>query len=509
MSNPSAHFDVVIVGAGLSGIGAACHLRQHCPSKTFVLLEERKAIGGTWDLFRYPGIRSDSDMHTLGYNFKPWKAAKAIADGPSILNYVHEAADEHDVKPHVRFNHKVHTTEWSSPDALWRIKANQTAQNDEQVSFTCSMLLVCGGYYSYKGGYQPDFKGMSDFKGSLIHPQKWPENLDYQGKTVAVIGSGATAMTLIPAMAHSGAKEVTMVQRSPTYVVSKPDEDNIANILRKYLPARLAYAITRWKNINLQRYFYSQTQTKPEKVKGQLLGLVRKELPKDYVDQHFTPKYNPWDERLCLIPNADLFKAIRDEKARVVTGHIDCFTADGLKMASGEEVKADIIVTATGLNLEVLAGITFSVDGKKIQIPDAYTYKGMMYSNIPNMVHIFGYVNASWTLRADLTAEYFCRLVNHMDKSGMRQCMPVLRQSERDMESRLWIDTFTPGYMKRTMHLFPKQGAHAPWVNTQNYAKDKKMIHKVPLEDGVLLFTNPASGQSKSTPADIPVIAAG
>lgn len=509
MNNQNTHFDVVVVGAGLSGIGAACHLRKHCSNKTFVLLEGRKTIGGTWDLFRYPGVRSDSDMHTLGYNFKPWEEAKAIADGPSILNYIHETADEYNIKSHIRFSHKVLSADWNSKEALWFIKVHQTEQSDEQVSFTCNMLLMCGGYYSYKSGYQPEFKGMSDFKGKTVHPQQWPANLDYQDKNVAVIGSGATAVTLIPAMANSGAKEITMVQRSPTYVVSRPDTDSIANTLRKYLPARLAYAITRWKNINMQRYFYNQTRINPEKIKGQLLSLVRKELPKDYVEQHFTPKYNPWDERLCLIPNADLFKAIREAKARVATGHINCFTADGLQMESGEKIKADIIVTATGLNLEVLAGVTFSVDGESVQLSDACTYKGMMYADIPNMVHIFGYVNASWTLRADLTAEYCCRLINHMDKSGMRQCMPVLRDFERDMERRSWIDAFSPGYMKRTMHLFPKQGAHAPWVHTQNYRQDKKMIHKAPLEDGVLLFTNPAPGKPASTAADMATIAAG
>lgn len=490
MSDNSIHFDVVIVGAGLSGIGAACHLRHKCPDKTFVLLEGRKTTGGTWDLFRYPGVRSDSDMHTLGYSFKPWLGAKAIADGPSILDYVREAAVENDIDQHVRFEHKVTSAAWSTSDARWTVQALQTS-GGEAVTFTCNMLFMCGGYYNYDKGYTPEFEGMDDFTGQLVHPQEWPENLDYADKKVVVIGSGATAMTLVPAMAHSGAEQITMVQRSPTYVVSMPDQDAIANFLRKILPDRIAYALTRWKNINLQRYFYERMRAAPQKAKTQLLNMIRKHLSDDYVDQHFSPSYNPWDQRLCLIPNADLFKAIHKNKASIVTSQIDRFTAKGLKLKSGEELPADIVVTATGLNLTVLSGVTFSLDGRQVHLPDTFAYKGMMYSDIPNMVQTFGYVNASWTLRADLTAEYFCRLVKRMDELGMRQCTPKLSESEAGMQTRDWIDTFNPGYMKRSMHLFPKQGAHEPWINTQSYKLDKKMIRGAPLEDGALQFTNP------------------
>lgn len=486
------HRDVVIVGAGLSGIGAAWHLQKKCPGKTYTILEGRERIGGTWDLFRYPGIRSDSDMHTLGYIFKPWTQAKAIADGPSILEYVNETATESDIDKHIRFQHKVTAASWDTAQALWTVQAKQLDTNTT-VNFTCNMLFMCGGYYSYDGGYTPEFEGIDDFQGTLIHPQKWPENLDYNGKRVVVIGSGATAMTLVPAMANSGAEKVVMVQRSPTYVVSRPDQDAIANFLRKILPNKTAYAITRWKNINLQRYFYARTRTAPLKVKEAILKMVRKHLPDDYVEKHFTPSYNPWDERLCLIPNDDLYCAINEDKAEVVTEHIERFTAGGLKLKSGEEIPADIIVTATGLNLVVVSNVEFQVDGKDIYFPDTFAYKGMMFSQVPNMVQTFGYVNASWTLRADLTSEYFCRLVNRMDELGMRQCTPRLRESDRDMEQRNWIDTFNPGYMKRAMHLFPKQGDHEPWVNTQNFTRDRKMIRNAPLEDGVLQFDNPVS----------------
>lgn len=506
------HFDVLIVGAGISGIGAAVHLRTRCPAKTFTLLEGRNAIGGTWDLFRYPGIRSDSDMHTLGYNFKPWQEAKAIADGPSIRKYVNEAAAEHGITEHIRFQHQVKTAAWSTKDACWRIEA-QRGDQGETVYFTCGFLYMCGGYYSYEKGYTPAFEGVEQFQGQVVHPQHWPEGLDYSGKRVLVIGSGATAMTLVPAMAENGAK-VTMVQRSPTYVVSRPDEDAIANTLRKFLPEKLAYAITRFKNIQLQRFFYHRTRVKPEKVKAKLLSLVRQQLGPDYdVDQHFTPSYNPWDQRLCLVPNADLFNVINAGKASVVTGQIDCFTAHGLRLKTGQELPADIIVTATGLHLVVLAGIEISVDGESINFPDTFAYKGMLFSDVPNLAHTFGYINASWTLRADLTAEYVCRLLNRMDELDMRQCTPRLREEDAEMETRPWIDGFSPGYMQRVMHLFPKQGDQDPWRNTQNYAQDKKVIRNAPLEDGALIFSNPVdpatnlSSEEQTTPAQTPTLA--
>jgi monooxygenase len=486
------HFDVLIVGAGLSGIGAAHHLQRCCPGKSFVILETRDAIGGTWDLFRYPGVRSDSDMHTLGYAFKPWREAKAIADGPAIRRYVKETAAEHGITDHIHFHHRVQRAAWSTPDACWTVEAER-GDGGERVRFSCNFLLMCGGYYSYEQGHTPEFAGMDDFLGQIVHPQFWPEDLEYSGKEVVVIGSGATAMTLVPAMAAGGAR-VTMVQRSPTYVVSRPDEDVIANALRRFLPERWAYAITRWKNVQFQRYVYHRTRVAPERVKRLLLERVRRHLGPDYdVHTHFTPRYNPWDQRLCLVPNADLFEAIKAGTARVVTDHVERFTERGLLLRSGQELAADIIVTATGLELVVLSGVAFEVDGAPVHFPDTFTYKGMMYSDVPNLVQTFGYINASWTLRADLIAEFVCRLLNHMDATGMRQCTPRLREQDRNMPTRPWIDDFSAGYMQRVMQRFPKQGNRDPWRNTQNYALDKKLVRKAPLEDGVLQFTRPTA----------------
>jgi len=487
-----SHFDVVIVGAGLSGVGAACHLQRLCPGKTFTLLESRGAIGGTWDLYRYPGIRSDSDMHTLGYDFKPWRAEKAIADGPSILDYVNEAADENGVRPHVRFHRRLDRAAWSSDEARWSLDVVCT-NGDAPERITCNFLLMCSGYYSYEEPYRPTFEGEEEFEGPMFHPQLWPEDLDYRGRRVVVIGSGATAMTLVPAMADE-AEHVTMLQRSPTYVIARPEKDFIANALRKILPDDLAYRITRFKNIELQRRVYRKTRTDPEKVKNFLLRQVRKQLGPDYdVEKHFTPRYDPWDQRLCLIANGDLFEAINAGKVSVVTDHIDRVTKKGIRLASGQELEADVIIVATGLNLKILGGAQFSVDGDPVQFPDTYSYKGMMYSDVPNLVQTFGYINASWTLRADLTAEYTCRVLNRMDELGVRQCTPRLRDQDRNMPKRPWIDDFSAGYMQRVMHLFPKQGDREPWLNTQNYHADKKMIRHAPLEDGVLDFDNPPS----------------
>jgi monooxygenase len=484
--------DVVIVGAGLSGIGAACHLSENCPGKRFVILESRDAMGGTWDLFRYPGIRSDSDMHTLGYNFKPWLADKAIADGPSILQYVKEAAAEHNVDDHIRYHHRVKHASWSGDDAAWTIEAEH-GESGEKVFIRCGFMLMCSGYYNYRNAYLPNFKGCERFGGDIIHPQHWPENLDYDGKRVAIIGSGATAMTLLPEMAKK-AEHVVMVQRSPTYVVSMPDEDRVANFLRKILPAKIAYAITRWKNIRFQLFLYRRSRKAPEKMKQQLLKLAQKELGPDYdIDKHFTPSYGPWDQRLCLVPNSDLFISIRSGKASVVTDQIDTFTEDGLLMQSGEQVHADIIVTATGLNMLVNGGATFTVDGKPVDFSSTFSYKSMMYSDVPNLVSTFGYINASWTLKADLTAEFVCRLINHMDKTNTRQCTPRLQGSDLDMPARPWIEGFSSGYIQRQLHLLPKQGDHAPWVNTQNYGLDKKIIRDGDIADGVMEFSNPAA----------------
>ena len=485
------HFDVVIVGAGLSGVGAGVHLRRDCPHKTWVILEGRDAIGGTWDLFRFPGVRSDSDMHTLGYSFKPWREAKAIADGSSILDYVKDAAREHDVERRIRYRHRVTRAAWSSTDAAWSVEAER-GESGEKVRITCNFLYLCAGYYSYRKGHTPEFAGRARFKGRIIHPQQWPEDFDYAGKRVLVIGSGATAMTLVPAMAKT-AGHVAMLQRSPTYVVSRPDRDAIANFLRRVLPGRWAYAITRWKNVSFQQRVYRRTRTDPHFVKRRLLEMVRKELGPDFdVATHFTPRYNPWDQRLCLIPNSDLFEAIRSGKVSVVTDHVDTFTEKGVLLRSGKELDADIIVTATGLNLVLLGEMQFSVDGKPVDFAKTWTYKGLMVSDVPNLVSTFGYINASWTLRADLTAEYVCRVLNHMEECGARQATPRLRPGDAAMPGRAWIEDFSSGYMRRAMHLFPRQGDREPWINPQNYVRDRKMIREAPLEDGVLRFSNPA-----------------
>ena len=478
------NFDVLIVGAGISGIGAAYHLMDKCPGKTYAILEGRHALGGTWDLFRYPGIRSDSDMHTLGFNFAPWKEAKAIADGPSIRTYLQRIANENDIVSNIRFSHMVKSASWDTEQAKWTVTAEHEG---ETVAYTCNFLQMCSGYYNYAKGYTPEFTGLDTFAGTLIHPQHWPEDLDYSGKKVVVIGSGATAMTLVPAMADQAAS-VTMLQRSPTYVVSRPDEDKIANTLRKFLPEKWAYAVTRFKNVKMQNYVYRQTRTSPDKVKSKLLNMVRQALGPEYdVEKHFTPRYNPWDQRLCLIPNADLFKSIRSGKTQVVTEQIEQIVPEGVKLQTGEVLEADILVTATGLNMQLLGGTEFRVDGELVDFPNTYTYKGMMYSDIPNLIQTFGYINASWTLRADLTSEYACRVINRMDELGVKQVTPRLREQDLSMQPRPWIEDFSAGYMQRVMHLFPKQG-DAPWSNTQNYAQDKKMIRNAPLEDGALLF---------------------
>ncbi len=486
-----SHFDVIIVGAGLSGIGAAYHLQERCPGKNYAILEGRDAIGGTWDLYRYPGIRSDSDMHTLGYRFKPWRAEKAIADGPSILDYVNETADENAIRKNIHFNSLLRKASWSSENACWTLEIESAEDGELREPMTCGVLLMCSGYYSYDEGYRPIFEGEEDFEGPMFHPQFWPEDLDYAGKRVVVIGSGATAMTVVPAMAKD-VEHITMLQRSPTYVVSRPAKDAIANFLRRILPERVAYAITRFKNVQLQNWMYKRTRTRPEKIKEIILREVRKGLGPDYdVEKHFTPSYNPWDQRLCLIPDSDLFEAINSGQASVVTDQIDCVTKKGIRLQSGADLDADIIVVATGLELKLMGGVEFSVDGESVHFPDRLSYKGMLYSDLPNLVQTFGYINASWTLRADLTSEYVCRLINRMDELGMRQCTPRLRDEDQDMERRPWIVGFDSGYMQRRMHLFPKQGDRAPWLNTQDFLADKKMVRNAPLEDGVLTFSNP------------------
>ncbi|CAN5469224.1 NAD(P)/FAD-dependent oxidoreductase [soil metagenome] len=477
------HFDVLIVGAGLSGIGAAYHLQRDCPGKSYAILEARAAIGGTWDLFRYPGIRSDSDMFTLGYSFKPWLEAKAIADGPSILNYVRQTAAEHDIERHIRYGCKVKRAVWSSETATWTVDAERDGAS---VQVSCNFLSMCSGYYNYDAGYTPDFQGAERFKGQIIHPQLWPQDLDYAGKRVVVIGSGATAVTLVPEMAKTAA-HVTMLQRSPTYVVSRPAQDGVADWLRAKLPMKLAYAITRWKNVLMQMLFFNIARKKPEKTKEQLLGLVREHLGPDYdIATHFTPSYNPWDQRLCLVPDADLFASIKAGTSSVVTDHIETFTETGITLKSGASLDADIIVTATGLRMQLLSGMELVVDGQKIDLPQTTSYKGMMFSGVPNLASTFGYTNASWTLKADLTAEYICRLLKHMDRTGTRICVP--RLTDADMEVEPWLD-FSSGYVQRALEVLPRQGAKKPWKVHQNYALDMMALRFGAVEDGVMAFS--------------------
>ncbi len=481
------YFDVLIVGAGLSGIGAAWHLQDKCPGKSYAILEAREASGGTWDLFRYPGVRSDSDMYTLGYSFRPWKEAKAIADGPSILTYIREVASDHGIDKSIRYGHKVFAAAWSTPDARWTVEV-ETGPDRVPRRFTCSFLWMCSGYYDYEAGYLPEFAGMDRFKGRIVHPQKWTDDIDYAGKRVVVIGSGATAVTLVPAMAET-AEHVTMLQRSPTYMVTRPSQDQLANKLRRRLPLKLAYWATRWRNVLLGMYFYQMCKRKPDKVKSLLLGGVRQMLGPDYdIDTHFTPRYNPWDQRLCLVPDADFFRAIRRGKVSLVTDHIESFTETGLKLKSGAELAADLIVTATGLVLVPLGKAKLSVDGRAVDPAKTFIYKGMMYSDVPNLASVFGYTNASWTLKADLVCEYVCRLINHMDRRGYRQCTP--RNGDPTLAEEPWVN-FSSGYIQRALSLQPKQGSKRPWKLYQNYALDLLSLRFGSMRDQAMVFSNP------------------
>ena len=484
----SDHVDVVVVGAGLSGIGAGYHLQTMSPDRSYVILEGRDGLGGTWDLFKYPGVRSDSDMHTLGFSFKPWTEAKSIADGPSILQYLKQTVAQFGIDKNIRYGQLVTQAQWSTDDAQWTVTSTNKATGVSS-TITCSFLFMCSGYYSYKKGHTPEFAGRERFKGTVVHPQEWPLDLDYAGKRVVVIGSGATAVTIVPSMADKAA-HVTMLQRSPTYMVSRPDHDVMANRMRKVLPEKMAYNLTRIKNTWRQQLVYNKTRTDPDKVKQLLLGGIKMELGADYdIAKHFTPSYNPWDQRLCLVPNGDFFKSMREGKASVVTDHITSFTETGIQLASGEHLDADIIVTATGLELVTLGEMDFFVDGNQVDFAKTWTYKGFAYSDIPNMASTFGYINASWTLRSDLTAEYVCRLLNHMRKKGVAQCTPRLRDQDGSMKERPWIDGFSSGYMQRMMHRMPRQGDHEPWINPQNYRRDKKMFKHSPIDDGVMQFS--------------------
>ncbi len=481
---PVPDFDVLIIGAGLSGIGAGYHLQDKCPNKTYAILEGRGAIGGTWDLFRYPGVRSDSDMHTMGYRFRPWDGAKALADGPSILRYIRETAEEYGIDRKIRFNHKVVSASWWSADAAWTVEA--IGPDGQPVRLRGNFLFMCSGYYEYAAGYMPGWPGMDRFTGRIVHPQQWPDDLDYAGKRVIVIGSGATAVTLVPAMAEKAA-HVTMLQRSPTYIVTRPSADAIANWLRRALPSRLAYGMARWKNILLQMYFYNLARRKPDATKKAILKFAQAQLGADFdVAKHFSPRYNPWDQRLCLVPDGDLFASIRSGKASVVTEEIETFTEKGIRLRSGSELEADIIVTATGLKMRLMGGIAMAVDGAPVDFAKTMTYKGMMSSDVPNLAMALGYTNASWTLKCDLTSEYVCRLLNFMDEHGYAYCAPRRRDPSVAEEPAL---TFTSGYVQRALASLPKQGSKKPWRLNQNYALDLMALRYGTVDDGTLEFT--------------------
>jgi monooxygenase len=481
------HLDVLIVGAGLSGIGAARRLQAGCPWADYAIFEARGAIGGTWDLFRYPGIRSDSDMFTLGYPFKPWAGEKAIADGDSILAYIEETAVEAGIDKRIRFHHRIVSAEWSTDDARWTVTAERS-DTGETVTVTCDFYFSCSGYYRYDHGYQPDFAGLDRFQGQVVHPQHWPEDLDYAGKKVVVIGSGATAVTLVPSLAKEAAK-VTMLQRSPTYIATVPEKNPLADGLRKVLPEKWSGPILRWMMAVGTQSLYHLSKRRPKVVKRFLLKGVARQLPDDYdVAKHFTPRYDPWDQRLCAVPNGDLFKAIRTGDAEVVTDHIDTFTETGIRLRSGEELDADIVVTATGLELLFLGGIDLVVDGEKVDVSERLAYKGMMLQDVPNMAMAVGYTNASWTLKADLTCDYVTRLLNHMRATGMRQCAPVNRDADVDAQPLLGLAS---GYIQRSEGDFPKQGSKFPWQVHQSYLRDYRAMHGVPVDQDAMVFSNP------------------
>ena len=467
MTNQSESIDVLIIGAGLSGIGGACHLRRSSPDRSFMILESREASGGTWDLFRYPGIRSDSDMYTFGYGFKPWSDKSSIADGHKILSYIREAAAEYDVEQHIRYQHKVVSASWSSTQSRWLVTAER-GDTGEQATISCQFIFSCSGYYDYDQGYTPEFAGIDSFKGQVIHAQHWPEQMDYQGKRVVVIGSGATAVTLVPAMSQDTASLV-MLQRTPTYIASVPKEQPLAETLRKWLPDSWVFRLIRWKQVLFQIYLYQLSRRNPQGLRKYLLGLVRKEMGPDYdVDTHFTPDYNPWDQRLCGVPDGDLFTAIRENRAEVVTDHIDQFNKEGIHLKSGKQLDADIVVLATGLNLKFAGGVQYSVDGKVLDFAEHFIFRGMMFSGLPNMAFTVGYTNSSWTLKADLTGQYVSRLLNKMARHSYTAVTPRLTGEVEEMP----LLDFDAGYVLRSRESFPKQGNRLPWKNYQNYIRD-------------------------------------
>lgn len=475
--------DVLIVGAGISGICAAYHLQTTCPEKTYALLEARERLGGTWDLFQYPGIRSDSDMHTLGFPFRPWVKPKAIADGPSILAYLRETAEDFGIDRKIRYGKRVKRARWSSATARWQVEV-EDAQSGEVSHLTCAFLLMCAGYYDYEQGYTPQFEGTERFRGRLVHPQHWPTDLDYEGKRVVVIGSGATAVTLVPELAKRAA-QVVMLQRSPTYIVSVPARDALADWLRARLPKERAYKLVRAKNVAISMALYAYCRAFPERAKRQIIAQVERQVGGEVdVRTHFTPSYKPWDQRMCLVPDGDLFQALRRGRATIVTDHIERFTERGLLLKSGAELEADIIVTATGLKLKFLGGVSLEVDGAPVNLPEKTVYRGMMCNDVPNLAFLLGYTNASWTLRCDLTSAFVCRLLKHMDQHGYARCTPRL-DPKIPREPLL---SLTSGYVQRSLGEMPRQGTVSPWRVRQNYLHDRVSLRFARFDDGALEF---------------------
>jgi monooxygenase len=492
-----AHLDVLVVGAGLSGIGAAHYLQRECPWASYAIFEARDTVGGTWDLFRYPGIRSDSDMHTLGYSFRPWDGEKSIADGDSILQYIKDTAQESGIMPQIRFGHRVTAADWSSTDSVWHITAER-ADTGERLELTAGFLFSCSGYYRYDEGYLPDFAGMGDFGGTVVHPQHWPEMLDFAGKRIVVIGSGATAVTLVPALARSAA-HVTMLQRSPSYIASLPEKSPVAALFRAVLPSHAAGAAAKWFHALLTQAFYQVCRRWPKQMRRMLVGGLKRQLPPGYdIGTHFTPHYNPWDQRFCAVPNGDLFKAIRDGSASIVTDHIERFTEKGILLTSGTELGADIIVTATGLQILFLGGIALTVNGETVDPATRLTYKGMMLEGVPNLAVALGYTNASWTLKCDLTCDYVCRLLNHMHERGLTEAVPRDRDGAAVEGTALGL---TSGYIQRAAHLLPKQGAHHPWRVHQSYLRDYRSLKMSDVDDASMEFSARGARESAAVPS--------
>ena len=484
MTEQASHFDVLIVGAGISGIGMAAHMTAKSPHASYAILERRDNLGGTWDLFRYPGIRSDSDMHTLGFDFEPWKHEKSIADAPAILDYLDRIVDERGIRQHIRLGHKVIAADFDSATARWTVQIETGAKENggEHKRLTANFLYLGSGYYDYDEPYDPGFD-LGAFEGQVIHPQFWPDDLDYAGKQVVVIGSGATAVTITPSMAGKAAK-VTMLQRTPTWMFSRPAKDRLANLLRKFLPEETAYRLTRWKNIKMQDIGFKRARTKPEKVKQFLYKKIEKALGDKFDRATFTPPYDPWDQRLCLVPDDDLFNAIKSGKAEIVTGQIKAFEKGGVRLADDRFLPADIVVTATGLKLAVAGKIAVSVDGESVDFAERFYYKGVMFSNLPNLAVVFGYLNASWTLRADLNSDYICRVLNAMKAKGADIAVPVLAEDHALVEDDIF--DFSSGYIQRAKQIMPKNAVAYPWRLNQEYVVDRKRMASDPIEDGVL-----------------------